>query len=41
MTRPSSDTGHDCPREDCGEWRFSRIGIEIHLARDHDPITEI
>ncbi|WP_256299936.1 hypothetical protein [Haloarchaeobius salinus] len=41
MERPSSDYGHDCPRDDCTEWRASRIGLELHLARGHEPITEI
>jgi hypothetical protein len=26
---------HDCPREECDETRFTRLGIELHLIHDH------
>ncbi len=37
----SRDDWHGCPRDGCDESRISKVGLEMHLARDHDPITEI
>jgi len=26
----------ECPREECEEERFTPIGMDLHLVRDHD-----
>ncbi|WP_435318487.1 hypothetical protein [Haloarchaeobius sp. TZWSO28] len=43
MTSSAEDSRgwHECPRDGCEKAYFSNMGKEMHLARDHDPITEI
>jgi len=36
MPRPNGDGGRECRREGCTERRYSRVGMELHLATDHD-----